>query len=100
MSSTYLLPDKVIFTDSRAQNLGISGGGGGYYAAYYRNVNGSDGKDNEDGNDVTVDISRNGNKFPAISMSCDSGGDVDAGKGNGEVNVSIMAGLGILMKVS
>ena len=27
MSSTYLLPDKVIFTDSRAQNLGISGGG-------------------------------------------------------------------------
>lgn len=28
MSSTYLLPDKVIFTDSRAQNLGISGGGG------------------------------------------------------------------------
>lgn len=33
-------------------------------------------------------------------MSCDSGGDVDAGKGNGEVNVSIMAGLGTLMKVS
>lgn len=98
MSSTNLLPDKVIFTDSRAQNLGISGGV--YYAAYYRNVNHSDGKDNEDGNDVTVDNCRNGNKFPALSMSCDSGGDVDAGKGNGEVNVSIMAGLGTLMKVS
>lgn len=75
-------------------------GGGCYYAAYYRNVNGSDGRDNEDGNDVTADNSRNVNKCHAINISCDSGGDADASKGNGEVNVSIMAGLGTLMKVS
>ena len=99
MSSTYLLPDKVILKDSRGRTW-VSLGWGGYYAAYYRNVNGSDGRDNEDGNDVTADNSRNVNKCHAINMSCDSGGDVDAGKGNGEVNVSIMAGLGTLMKVS
>lgn len=99
MSSTYLLPDKVIFKDSRVRTW-VSLGWGGYYAAYYRNVNGSDGRDNEDGNDVIADNSRNVNKCHAINMSCDSGGDVDAGKGDGEVNVSIMAGLGTLMKVS
>lgn len=54
-----------------------------YYVAYYRNVNGSDGKDNEDGNDVTIDNKGNVSKFHDINMSCDSGGDVDAGKGNG-----------------
>ena len=38
--------------------------------------------------------------FYQTSGTLTLGGDVDAGKGDGEVNVSIMAGLGTLMKVS
>ena len=88
------MPYKVIFTGARDQNLDIFGD---HYATYHRNVNGSGGSGNEDGNDVTVGNSRSVGKFHAVSTNCDggSGGNVDAGKSNGDVNVSIMAGLGL-----
>lgn len=90
------MPYKVIFTGSRNQNLDIFGD---HYATYHRNVNDSAGSGNEDGNDVTVDNSRSVGKFHAISTNCDgeggSAGNVDAGKSNGDVNVSIMARLGL-----
>lgn len=89
------MPYKVIFTGSRDQNLDIFGD---HYATYHRNVNGSGGSGNKDGNDVTVDNSRSVGKFHVTSMNCDgeggSAGNVDSGKSNSDVNVSVIAGLG------